>query len=180
MNDGKVPDPGRDEIAAIFYAFQKSEIENAQKGAIIISSEHLNKNRIRCISFEEVSSELEALNSLVDVVVELDPDIVTGWEVQQGSWGYVNSRAAIYGSLLVFILLSQRSTKPGYEFLDLISRAPARRAVNDNNDQWGSRHTSTIKVIGRHVLNAWRIMRSEQSLASYTLENVVFHVLRRR
>ena len=108
MNDGKAPDPGKDEIAAIFYAFQKSEIENTQRGAIIISSEHLNNNKIRSISFEEVSSELEALNLLVDVVVELDPDIVTGWEVQQGSWGYVNSRAVLYGSLLVFILFSQR------------------------------------------------------------------------
>jgi DNA polymerase zeta len=89
----------------VFYAFQKFETECARKGAIIVSSEYLNNSRIRCIPFEEVSSELEALNLLVDIVVELDPDIVTGWEVQRGSWGYVNSRAALYGSFFICILL---------------------------------------------------------------------------
>ena len=89
----------------MFYAFQKSETECARKGAIIVSSEYLNNSRIRCIPFEEVSSELEALNLLVDIVVELDPDIVTGWEVQRGSWGYVNSRAALYGLFFICILL---------------------------------------------------------------------------
>lgn len=47
-------------------------------------------------------------------------------------------------------------------------------------DQWGMRHTSTFKVAGRHVLNLWRIMRSEQTLTSYTLENVAFSVLQKR
>ena len=105
MNDGKTPDPGTDRIAAVFYAFQKSETESTRRGAIIVNSEYLNNNRIRCIPFEEVSSELEVLNMLVDIVVELDPDVVTGWEVQRGSWGYVNSRAALYGSLFICIFL---------------------------------------------------------------------------
>ena len=42
------------------------------------------------------------------------------------------------------------------------------------------RHTSTFRVVGRHVLNLWRIMRSEQTLTSYTLENIAFHVLQQR
>lgn len=39
---------------------------------------------------------------------------------------------------------------------------------------------STFKVAGRHVLNSWRIMRSEKTLTMYTFENVVFEVLGRR
>jgi DNA polymerase zeta len=179
VNDGKTPDPAKDHIAAVFYAFQKSETESIRKGAIVVGSEHLNNSRIRCIPFEDVSSELEALNLLVDIVTELDPDVVTGWEVQRGSWGYINSRAALYGSLFICILSSRRPMESGFEFLDLISRTPTRRTANDN-DQWGSRHTSTVKIMGRHVLNTWRIMRSERNLASYTLENVAFHVLHRR
>ena len=42
------------------------------------------------------------------------------------------------------------------------------------------RHTSTFRVVGRHVVNLWRIMRSEHSLTSYTLENIAFHVLQKR
>ncbi len=61
----------------------------------------------------------------------------------------------------------------------MISRAPGRRA-SGGVDQWGVRTTSTFKLVGRHVLNFWRIMRSELSLTSYSFENVVFNVLRRR
>ncbi|KAK2461909.1 hypothetical protein APHAL10511_006372 [Amanita phalloides] len=162
-NDGKVPDPEKDQIAALFYAFQKNDVDSAQKGAIVVSPEHLGRDRTRRVPCEEVASELDAMNLLSDVVVDLDPDVVTGWEVQRGSWGFVIQRAAHYG----------------YEFSDLVSRAPAR-PTTDENDQWGFRHTSTIKIAGRHVLNGWRIMRSERSLVSYTLENVAFHILHRR
>ncbi len=40
--------------------------------------------------------------------------------------------------------------------------------------------SSTFKVIGRHVLNLWRIMRSEQTFNIYTFEHVVFQLLHRR
>ncbi|KAG6376574.1 hypothetical protein JVT61DRAFT_1552 [Boletus reticuloceps] len=40
--------------------------------------------------------------------------------------------------------------------------------------------TTTFKVTGRHVFNVWRIMRSEQTLGSYTFENVAFYLLRKR
>jgi DNA polymerase zeta len=65
------------------------------------------------------------------------------------------------------------------ELEELISRAPARTAHNEN-DQWGLRQTSTLKVVGRHMLNVWRIMRSEQNLRVYTFENVVDHLLHER
>ena len=52
--------------------------------------------------------------------------------------------------------------------------------MGGGSDRWDIRTTSTFKVVGRHVLNLWRIMRAEQSLTSYTFENVTFQVLRRR
>jgi DNA polymerase zeta len=48
------------------------------------------------------------------------------------------------------------------------------------NDSYSEHHTSNFKVTGRHVLNIWRIMRGEVTLTSYTLENIVFHVLHQR
>jgi DNA polymerase zeta len=67
----------------------------------------------------------------------------------------------------------------GLDISDLISRAPPRYS-GGGPDQWGMRKSSTLKVAGRHVLNSWRIMRSEKTLTMYTFENVVFEVLRRR
>ena len=67
----------------------------------------------------------------------------------------------------------------GLDISGLISRAPPRRS-GGGPDTWGMRKSSTFNVAGRHVLNLWRIMRSEKTLTIYTFENVVFDVLRRR
>lgn len=50
------------------------------------------------MAFEVVPSELDLLNRLIDVIVEIDPDILAGWEVQAASWGYLSARANIYGT----------------------------------------------------------------------------------
>lgn len=45
--------------------------------------------------------ELDLINRIIDVVRELDPDIIVGWDVQTASWGYLNARANTYG--IVFL-----------------------------------------------------------------------------
>src|SRR6266478_817499 len=67
----------------------------------------------------------------------------------------------------------------GLDIGELISRTSGREPSN-TTDQWSIRHTSTFRVAGRHVLNLWRIMRTELELSLYTLENTVYHLLRRR
>ena len=53
-------------------------------------------------SIDEEDSELDIINRLVDVVRELDPDILTGYEVQSSSWGYVIERARMqFGNFLL-------------------------------------------------------------------------------
>lgn len=47
-------------------------------------------------------------------------------------------------------------------------------------DFYSATHTSTFKVSGRHILNIWRICRSEINLNQYSFENVVFHLLHQR
>jgi DNA polymerase zeta len=81
-------------------------------------------------------------------------------------------------------LLSQNSSgaycSQGYDFPELLSRAPGKRQNSAAVDNWGVTHTSTFRVTGRYVLNVWRVMRSEHSLEIYSFENTVFHVLRKR
>jgi DNA polymerase zeta len=48
-----------------------------------------------------VEGELELINRIVDVVLDFDPDVVVGWEIQHASWGYLNARSQSYGSLHV-------------------------------------------------------------------------------
>ncbi|KAH9835559.1 uncharacterized protein C8Q71DRAFT_709525 [Rhodofomes roseus] len=163
----RLPDPDQDEVVAVFYSYQDSVEDNGsfacQTGMIVVENDQVSTRRLRGVQFEMVSSELDLLNRLIDTVLDVNPDIVSGWEVQAASWGYLSARANMYG----------------YDLGEQISRAPGRH-MGGGSDQWGMRTTSTFKVVGRHVLNVWRIMRAEQNLTSYTFENVVFYVLQRR
>ncbi|KAG5647998.1 hypothetical protein DXG03_007032 [Asterophora parasitica] len=160
--DNKTPNPDINEIAAVFYAYQMSEAVPPEIETIVIQAPHFDPRRMREMKLNIVQDEIELINHIVDIVGNLDPDVITGWDIQRGSWGYLDARGK----------------QNGFEISDLISRAPSQRSAG--SDQWGMRHTSTFKVAGRHVLNLWRIMRSEQALTSYTLENVTFSVLGRR
>lgn len=40
-----------------------------------------------------VESELDLINSVIDMVKNWDPDVLAGWELHNSSWGYIASRA---------------------------------------------------------------------------------------
>ncbi|KAJ2364991.1 DNA polymerase zeta, partial [Coemansia sp. RSA 2611] len=46
-----------------------------------------------------------------------------------------------------------------------------------DKDSWGHRKGAAIAIAGRHILNIWRLMRSELSLTSYTFEKIAKEVL---
>lgn len=96
-----MPDPGVDEIAAAFWSFRSPNDARGnlvcQTGIIVLQNEQLHPSRLRDFLVEVVDTELELLNKIVDIVMDLDPDIITGWEIQAASWGYLNSRGRQYG-----------------------------------------------------------------------------------
>ena len=63
--------------------------------------------------------------------------------------------------------------------MDLLSRVKSGHAA-PKKDHYSATHSSTFKVSGRHILNIWRICRSEVNLTQYSFENVVFHILQQR
>ena len=173
-----VPNPEKDEIACIFWCFNAGEsgdsdelgAEGLQKGMLVLSeSEGASGAIARMSSFEvlEETSELDLINRLVDIVREQDPDVLTGFEVHNGSWGYLIERARVR-----------------YEFglCDELSRtlSQSHGRFGREADRWGFNQTSTIRVTGRHMINIWRAMRGELNLLQYTLENIAFHTLHRR
>jgi DNA polymerase zeta len=95
-----VPDPSIDPLVAIFYSVQDSDVgpvsSDLQKGVIIVGNALLDK-ALRDIPSQIVATELDLLNTLVDLVLDLDPDVISGWEVQSSSWGYLGARGEQYG-----------------------------------------------------------------------------------
>ncbi|KAF3912680.1 hypothetical protein ABW21_db0203950 [Orbilia brochopaga] len=173
-----LPDPAEDEIACMFYSFRSSDAEQASQGlqeglhtgALILSESEFDADRLRklyTIEVERETTELDLLLALVRVVRDLDPDIITGYEVHNSSWGYLIERAR---------------HKFDFNLCDELSRVrvQAHGRFGKEADRWGFTHTSSIRVTGRHLINIWRVMRGELNLLQYTMENVTFHLLHRR
>jgi DNA polymerase zeta len=168
-----VPDPAEDEIQCIFYSIQGEEnatTERPRAGILCLSDEGGIVERIAKqvpVEVEYEEDELDLINRMVDIVRQFDPDILTGYEVHNGSWGYLIERARM---------------KYEYNLCDEISRMKSQShgRFGKEADRWGFTHTSTIRITGRHMINIWRAMRGELNLLQYTMENVVFHLLHKR
>ena len=173
-----VPNPEQDEIGCVFWCLQSDEedlevnsiSEGTHVGVLALSDTGGLAHRISQhtgMEVEEENSELDLINRMVDIVRGYDPDILTGFEVHGGSWGYLIERARC---------------KFDYNLCDEFSRMKSQShgRFGKEDDRWGFNHTSTIRVTGRHMINIWRAMRGELNLLQYTMENIVFQLCHRR
>jgi len=93
--EGLVPDPTINPIACIFWCVQPGGSGKTRSG-ILATGDGLTEDMFRRFADIEVSvepDEMYMMNSLVDIVRDLDPDILTGYEIHSSSWGYVIERA---------------------------------------------------------------------------------------
>jgi DNA polymerase zeta len=168
------PDPAVDPIKCIFWSFRLDSDDHEKpsfsNGMMILTSELIKNGSFGAWTGATMyyeNDELELLNRFIDIVRELDPDILVGYEVHNGSWGYLIERARIKFEFDLCIELSR-----------VITHSNSRSGKDV--DRWGFTHTSAIRVTGRHMINVWRAARSELNLLQYTMENVVFKVLHKR
>jgi DNA polymerase zeta len=173
--DDLAPDPERDEVNMIVWCIADELADEKFKMGIIVLAQEDDCDRVEKIrktvgnnvEVEAEESELDLLNRMVDIVREYDPDVLTGYEVHNNSWGYLIERARL-----------QYEFNLPDEFSRMKSQSHGR--FGKDSDRWGFNHTSTVRITGRHTINIWRAMRSELNLLQYTMENVVFHLLQRR
>ncbi|PVH17379.1 uncharacterized protein CXQ87_000264 [Candidozyma duobushaemuli] len=167
-------DPNVDSVRAIIYHFDDANAmyrEDPRTTAIFICLEGLDyyifsklfaavAESLK-IAIEIFTSEKEMINTFLDVFDVFDPDILSGYEINASSWGYLAERVFVNYETNLLARLSRSTFKSNGKF----------------GDRWGYTHTSALKINGRHLLNIWRVLRSELSLTGYTLENVCFHLL---
>ncbi|KAG6813781.1 hypothetical protein H0H92_007193 [Tricholoma furcatifolium] len=94
-NEGKTPNADNDPITVLSYAYQISGENLSHDGMVVVRS--FSEHRLYKEKLEVVESEIDLINSFVDIVETYNPDIVVGWDIQKGSWGYLNNRAQIHG-----------------------------------------------------------------------------------
>ncbi|KAM9778498.1 DNA polymerase zeta catalytic subunit isoform 2-T2 [Syngnathus typhle] len=179
-------DPEFDPICALFYCLTSDaplpNVDCSQlTGAIVVHKDHescdqaghrkpaplLVRSGVSGLQVKYARDENMLFQELVAVMRRFDPDILFGYEVQMHSWGYLLQRAAVVG----VDLCQQLSRVPG-DSRD--NRFAAER------DEYGADTMTEINIVGRIVLNLWRVMKTEVTLNNYTYENVAFHVLHQR
>ena len=172
------PNPEEDEIACVFWCVQTDDEDievNINKdgmhmGILAVANEPETGAKIDRsvdVEVEQEDTELDVLTRMVDIVRFYDPDILTGYEVHNSSWGYLIERARLKYDLNLCDELSRMKSQSHGRF-------------GKDEDRWGFNHTSTIRVTGRHTINIWRAMRGELNLLQYTMENVALHLLHQR
>ncbi|XP_034622780.1 DNA polymerase zeta catalytic subunit [Trachemys scripta elegans] len=179
------PDPEFDPICALFFCISSdTALPNTDKreitGAIVIDKDRtissqgsrdqaplLTRSGITGLEVTYTADEKALFQEVVNIVKRYDPDIMLGYEVQMHSWGYLLQRAAALS----------------VDLCQMISRVPDDKKENRfaaEQDEYGSDTMSEIHIVGRIILNLWRMMRNEVTLTNYTFENVGFHVLHQR
>ena len=94
------PDPELDAIYAIFYSLQREVDEPCISGFISLTNENgdlcarVPKLGLDAGLYEAkfVDEESELYREFIDTVLRFDPDVLTGFEVQLSSWGYLIER----------------------------------------------------------------------------------------
>nr|XP_029532842.1 DNA polymerase zeta catalytic subunit-like isoform X1 [Oncorhynchus nerka] len=179
------PDPEFDPICALFYCFSSdAPLLDSDKtqltGAIVVDKDCqdsgqgvrgtaplLVRSGVSGLQVTYAVDEKRLFQEVVTLMRRFDPDMLVGYEVQMRSWGYILQRAAA----LNFDLCQQLSRVPG--------DAKENRFAAER-DEYGADTMTEIHIIGRIVINLWRIMKTEVTLNNYSFENVAFHVLHQR
>ena len=99
-----------------------------------------------------VKNESELFDELIKLVTRVDPDFLIGYEVELSSLGYLKDRASHLG----INLFSKLARIP----LPLTKRPPPPA----NNS---SRRIPDLHIVGRIVLNLWRLLKPEVSHLQY-------------
>ncbi|KAH9382380.1 hypothetical protein HPB48_012077 [Haemaphysalis longicornis] len=111
----------------------------------------LPRTGVTSLQGEALHSERDLLAALVELVARWDPDVLLGYDVERGSWGY----------------LCERAQHLDVDLRTQLSRAPPRRGSSED-------------IVGRILLGVWRILRKEIALNVYTFENTYYHVMHHR
>ncbi|KAF8308894.1 hypothetical protein DL93DRAFT_2100396 [Clavulina sp. PMI_390] len=197
-DEDRSPDPEKDPITALFFCYQSYALppaDSAERRARYDSGIIALANGQTSLGMEQtypglasytkslvdetgedhqvgqgiafVDDEFSLFQVLETVVLDFDPDVLTSFELSHGGWGYVSARHRhLYGG--------------DPSFGALISRLRDSSSRSTGWAGWASGQDPSLLSPGRHVLNLWEIYRKEYTYTSYTFENNVFQLLKKR
>ena len=131
--------------------------------------------------------EIGILHKFTEIILKYDPDIITGFETQLLSIGYIVNRGKILNIPLNQILsrinngLETLYTEEFMRQTTLNSKIQKNtNFIRDYEDPKKINYLrnklgNIIKIKGRIILNIWRIIESQLKLNDYSFENIIFN-----
>ncbi|XP_047022064.1 DNA polymerase zeta catalytic subunit isoform X1 [Helicoverpa zea] len=163
------PDPSIDPIEILFLTVTNDcppghRLQRNLTKIIVVEKDTPLRYLDRCIFNVDVTyvdTENELLEKVIELVGTHDPDILCGYETEMTSWGYILERAQVLGLEII------------QEVSRITEKYRQKRWRSEENDFEG-------RIIGRIMLNVWRLFRHEMALSSYSFENCMYEVLKER
>ncbi|CAN3352730.1 DNA polymerase zeta catalytic subunit [Diutina catenulata] len=154
-----LPNAERDAVTAAFFYFDDGNgmYDHTETVGSLVVGQGPAVDHVQWFA-----SEQDLVARLLALVTGFDPDILAGYEVNARSWGYLIERWRKVHDVNLMESLGRGTFKAAGKF----------------GDRWGYTHTSNIQLNGRHVLNVWRVLRSDMALTNYSLENVCAKLLK--
>ncbi|KAL3239115.1 DNA-directed DNA polymerase [Nakaseomyces bracarensis] len=164
-----LPNPKTDEVSIIFWHVDKDsfpfDFNLHLEGILIVDKDDTLKHYERYTGDVPImiyDNEFDMFDALTDLILLFDPDLLSGYEVHNASWGYIFERSIIIHN---------------FNISEEISRVNVN-IKNKLNDSWGYKKSSGLHITGRYILNIWRLMRHELSVNQYSFESIANLVLK--
>lgn len=166
----------KDEICSIFYTIARETPDGWKTHSTVLFSTHLlRQTKFKFLeksfrsledkTIEAVSNELELIEKFCQRVEQHDPDILVCYDMKLSLY-YLIKRAKAKYSLDLLVRLSRLP-----EQLENMTRTRSHMSAEGND---------LPVIVGRILLDLWKILRGEITLNIYTFENAVYHVLHER
>ena len=146
-----------------------------------------NYDKSNMIEIIFAKDEIGILKKFSEIVIKYDPDIITGFETELLSIGYIVNRGRILGIPLNLILsrinngldktfteefMRNASYQSKFEIkIESLRDYSDPKKINYLKNKLGNKS----KIKGRIILNLWRVLEKELKLNDYSFENIIFH-----
>jgi DNA polymerase elongation subunit (family B) len=166
----------KDEICSIFYTISY-ETNDGWKiySTVLISTQHIRVAKPKLLqksfrslenkTIEFVKNEFELIEKFSQIIQRIDPDIFICYDMK----------------LSLYYLIKRAKLKYNFDLLIKLSRIPEQQEnISRCRTHMGADGNDVPVIVGRVLLDLWKILRSEITLNIYTFENVIYHVLHER
>ncbi|KAI6187607.1 DNA polymerase [Aphelenchoides besseyi] len=167
---GVFPEPDVDAIIQIACICMEQGSNTPLSKVVFVLNGCADMAGIRVVSCK---TEIELLRSWGDYVRDIDPDILTGYNIQNFDIPYIMDRAKY---------LQKISKNDTHKYLTQaiarVNNSPCHISeMTTTSNQMGTRTNKRITLNGRIVFDVYQVIRREFTLRSYTLNNVSYHFL---